>query len=343
LLSSFRFFERCTAFAFLFLFCACNKKEPPTVQRSFYYWKTVFHLSPQEKETLRQLSVQQLYVKFFDVEWNPEKGAPQPAAKSIFQQAPPDSIAITPVVFITQEPLQKSSPQQLESLGANIANLLSSLAATNKLSVANEVQIDCDWSIKTKDAYFALLHVLKKQAFFQGKTLSVTIRLHQVKFRSQNGIPPADRGLLMCYNMGNLRHPKTKNSIIEEAELKKYISNLESYSLPLDIALPVFDWYVLFDGDRYKGLVRDFSPPAEIAKQDRILFTSDTTINGYSFKKGQWLRHEKSEAAVVKKCAERVAEKLKPGKRSVILYHLAPNTLTNYTLHELEDIYHSLH
>jgi hypothetical protein len=325
------------------LLCACNKKEAVTVQRSFYYWKTAFHLSPKEKETLRQLSIRQLYVKFFDVEWNGEKSAPQPAAKSIFQQAPPDSLNITPVVFITQESLQKASPQQLESLAVNIANLLSSIATNNKLPLSNEVQIDCDWTAKTKEAYFFLLDALKKQAFFQDKTLSVTIRLHQVKFRSQNGIPPADRGLLMCYNMGNLRHQQTKNSIIEEAELKKYIRDLDSYSLPLDIALPIFDWYVLFEGDRYKGLVRDFSPPAALANKERIEFTKDTTINGYSFKKGQWLRHEKSEAAVVKKCAELLADKLKPEKRSVILYHLDRNTITNYTLHELEDIYHSLH
>lgn len=312
------------------------------MQRSFYYWKTAFALSPKEKETLQQLSVKELYVKFFDVEWNAEKRASQPAAKSIFQQAPLASIAITPVVFITQEPLQKSSPGQLEALAVNIANLLSSLAAANNVLLSNEVQIDCDWTAKTKETYFALLDALKKQAFFQGKTLSVTIRLHQVKFRSQAGIPPADKGLLMCYNMGNLRHLETKNSIIEEAELKRYISNLDSYALPLDIALPIFDWYVLFEGDRYKGLVREFSPPAALAKQERILFTTDTTISGHSFKKGQWLRHEKSEAAVVKKCAEQVAEKLKPVKRSVILYHLDSNTITNYTLHELESIYHSL-
>lgn len=336
-------FQRCTFFLLLVLLCACSKREKATVQRSFYYWKTAFHLSPEEKQTLRQLSVRQLYVKFFDVEWNTGSARPQPAAKSIFQQAPPDSVTITPVVFITQEPLQKSSPEQLEVLATNIANLLSSIATTNQLSLSGEVQIDCDWTVKTKDAYFTLLDALKKQAFFQGKTLSVTIRLHQVKFRSQNGIPPADRGLLMCYNMGNLRHPQTKNSIIEEAELNKYIRNLDRYPLPLDIALPIFDWYVLFEGDRYKGLVRDFSPPAALAKQERILFTADTTINGYAFKKGQWLRHEKSEAAVVKKCAEQVAGKLKPAKRSVILYHLDRNTITNYSLHELESFYHSLH
>ena len=313
------------------------------MQRSFYYWKTAFALSPNEKRTLQQLSVNELYVKFFDVEWNPEKEAPQPAAKSIFQEAPPKGITITPVVFITQEPLQKSSPQQREQLAVNIANLLSSIAASNHINLSGEVQIDCDWTTTTKEAYFALLQTLQQQPFFQNKKLSVTIRLHQVKFRSQAGIPPADKGLLMCYNMGNLRHPETKNSIIEEAELKKYIANLDSYSLPLDIALPIFHWYVLFENNTYKGIVREFAPPAGMEKKDRIYFSSDTIISGYAFKKGQWLRREVSEAAVVKKCAERLAQKLKAQKRSVILYHLDPNTITNYTLHELESFYTSLH
>ncbi|HEV7331920.1 MAG TPA: hypothetical protein VGN63_12845 [Flavisolibacter sp.] len=313
------------------------------VQRSFYYWKTAFHLSPEEKETLQRLSVQQLYVKFFDVEWNSERAAPQPVAKSIFRQAPPGGIRITPVVFLTQEPLQKSSLAQLEQLAVNIASLLSTHAATNKLSLSNEVQVDCDWTACTKEQYFALLQALKKQPFFQNKILSATIRLHQVKFRGRNGVPPVDRGLLMCYNMGNLRHPETKNSIIEAGELKKYSNHLNTYPLPLDIALPIFDWYVLFEGEQYKGLVRDFSPPAELAKRERIHFTSDTIMHGYRFKKGQWLRHETSNTAVVKKCGELVAEKLKPEKRSVILYHLDQNTIANYTLHELESIFDSLH
>ena len=159
-----KIFGRCLFL--VFLFASCKNSEERKVQRSFYYWKTGFQLSPKENETLQQLSVKNLYVKFFDVEWNGEKSAPQPAAKSIFQQAPPDSIVITPVVFITQEPLQKATLQQLESMAVNIANLLSSIAINNKLRLSNEVQIDCDWTAKTKEAYFFLLESLKKQAFF---------------------------------------------------------------------------------------------------------------------------------------------------------------------------------
>ena len=312
------------------------------MQRSFYYWKTVFTLSSKEQQALQQLSVHKLYVKFFDVEWNPVSNKPQPAAKSIFQQNPPAGIRITPVVFLTQEPLRNANTAQLDSLAKNMASLLSSLAANNQLSLTNEVQLDCDWTAATKDKYFHLLNALRQQPFFQQKILSATIRLHQLKFMEQTGVPPVDRGLLMCYNMGNLRDPRTKNSIIEEKELAKYIGRLDQYPLPLDLALPLFDWYILFDGNRYKGLVRDFSPGEKEQKLERIVFTSDTTINGYSFKKGQWLRHEKSDAAVVKNCAAAISKKWKGQEGTVILYHLDPNNLTQYTLHELESFYNRL-
>lgn len=312
------------------------------MQRSFYYWKTVFHLSHREQETLQKLDVRQLYVKFFDVEWNSQRNIPQPAAKSIFQQAPPQGLIITPVVFITQEPLKNSSAEQLDTLAANVAKLLSSIASSNRLSLSREIQIDCDWTVTTKARYFQLLEALQQQPFFRGKTVSATIRLHQLKFRSQTGVPPVSKGLLMCYNMGNLRHPQTKNSIIEGEELKKYTSNMDNYPLPLDVALPIFDWYILFEGNTYKGLVRDFSPSAELAKQERIVFRNDTTFCGYTFKAGQWLRHEQSHAAVVQNCAALVRKKLKAKELTVILYHLDESHLTNYSLHELESFYNRL-
>ncbi len=333
--------QRCTICFFLFLLCQCSQREERNVQRSFYYWKTVFRLSPAERQTLQQLSVKQLYVKFFDVEWNRETAAPQPAAKSIFRQPPPPGTTITPVVFITQEPLAQPKGQ-LPALAANIASLLSTMAAGNHLPLSTEVQIDCDWTTATRDNYFYLLKMLKQQPFFKGKTLSVTLRLHQVKFLPQAGTPPADKGLLMCYNMGNLRQPQTANSIIDEAELKKYIGHLQDYPLPLDVALPIFDWFLLFEGDEYKGLVRDFTILRKAEKNNRIVFQSDTVINGYSFKKGQWVRHERSDAATVKKSAALLSRRLKQNKLTVILYHLDQQILANYTLHELESIYNSL-
>jgi len=311
------------------------------VQRSFYYWRTVFTLSSEEQKALSQLSVSNLYLKFFDVDWNEEKQLAEPVAKAIFQQKPPTGISITPVVFITQEPLQKLDTAALNALAINLAKLLSDISNNNGLQLSNEIQLDCDWASNTKNKYFYLINQLKAQSFFQKKIVSATIRLHQLKFVSQNGVPPVDKGLLMCYNMGNLRYPQTKNSIIDEDELKKYINNLDSYKLSLDIALPIFDWWILFEGNQYKGLVREFNPQEESQIKDRIQFDKDTIINGFSFKAGQWLRHEKSKAAVLKKCADLVSAKLKQKELTVILYHLDQNNLSKYNQNELESFFDS--
>lgn len=308
---------------------------------SFYYWKTVFNLTEKEQKTLSSLSVKNLYVKFFDVDWDVEKKKALPVAKSIFSQSPPLGISITPVVFITQEPLQSLDEKGLDELSINIASLLSSVAANNRISLSNEVQLDCDWTQKTKTNYFYLINKLKQQAFFKGKIISATIRLHQAKFITLNGVPPVDRGLLMCYNMGNLRHPQTKNSIIDEAELKKYINNLEEYKLPLDVALPIFDWWVLFEGAEYKGLVREFKPGEQWKDKQQVKFDRDTVINGFSFKAGSWLRHETSPEDVIKKCALLVSEKLKQKELTVILYHLDEANLTKIDQHALQSFFDS--
>ncbi len=55
---------------------------------------------------------------------------------------------------------------------------------------------------------------------------------------------------------GQFKNPATNNSIIEHNELKKYISNLARYPLPLDVAFPLFEWKVLFRKGNYAGLIQ---------------------------------------------------------------------------------------
>ena len=130
--------------------------------------------------------------------------------------------------------------------------------------------------------------------------ISATIRLHQIKFLAKTGVPPVSKGLLMCYNMGNLKNPATKNSIIETEELKKYIDNLAAYPLPLDVALPLFNWKVLFRNNTYAGLIQNLpdsllTNPFISKAGNRYLFLKDSLLAGYPFKKGDVLRNEQSE------------------------------------------------
>ena len=334
----FNLLRRCTFLFFIFLL-GCTQKEEWKVQRSFYYWRSVYKLSDKEQSVLDDLNVRNLYIKFFDVVWDPLQQTPRPVAKILFSETP--SASITPVVFITNETLQNLKPENVDSLARNIDKLLASTSTTHKIALSKEVQIDCDWTKGTREKYFKLLQGLRKQSFFQKKIISATIRLHQLKFVSESGIPPVDKGLVMCYNMGNLRHAETKNSIIDSEELKKYTKTLNHYSLPVDIALPLFDWYVKFERMEYQGLVHSFNLPESFKKQRRIVFERDTIINSIAFKKGEWLRYENSDLPAIRQSVYLLTKKLKQKELNVILYHLDENSLKHYTTYELEDIFNS--
>jgi hypothetical protein len=208
-----------------------------------------------------------------------------------------------------------------------------------------ELQFDCDWTASTSAKYFLLLSNIKK--IQPGILLSATIRLHQIKYSGKTGIPPVDRGLLMCYNMGNLKNPATKNSIIETAELQKYTGTLASYALPLDIGLPLFSWQVLFRNNSYKGLIENL--PDSILQSDlfekngnRYRLLRDSVIYGYALQKDDVLRDEQSEYKEILHTAAVVSSSIKNTPCRVSLYHLDSVILKKYSLHELETVYNSL-
>ena len=333
--------KRCTFFFLIVAFVSCTHKKEKQVQRSFYFWKSAYQLTNKERSTLRQLSIQHLYIKFFDIVWNQDKKAPQPVAKISFTEPVQPGVSVIPVVFITNESMQQMTMDQADTLAGNLLHLVSAITSSNQLSLTGEVQIDCDWTASTRDKYFRLLQAIRKQEFMQGKSLSATIRLHQLKFISQMGVPPVDKGLLMCYNMGDLYHPGSKNSIIDADVLKKYINRLETYPLPVNVALPIFDWYVLFKNDQYKGLIHAQDIKGAFAEKKVVRFEQDTNVYGLSFKKDEWLRHEISPADELNESAKMLSNKIKYSNIDVILYHLDEKNLTNYDLKELENIYNS--
>lgn len=263
------------------LFCsglvACNtERAPRQVEPAFYYWKSVWHLDAFEEQRLKELQVSTLYLKCFDVDWNPATSQAIPVAK--LQQTGyhlPAGITVIPVVFITNECLARMDTGRIEPLAAAISTLVQQLYASLGLpDSCKELQIDCDWTTGTREKYFTLLRSIRNHVQLP---ISATIRLHQVKFTASSGIPPADRGLLMCYNMGNLKNPAVTNSIIDPKELNRYTEKLAGYPLPLDIALPLFEWKVLFRKNEYQGLVKELP--------DSLLSNAITTKehNRYTF------------------------------------------------------------
>ncbi|RYY97918.1 MAG: hypothetical protein EOO11_09545 [Chitinophagaceae bacterium] len=320
----------------LFALAGCQPAADRSVERGFYYWKTTYDPTSKELGYLRALKTQHLYLRLFDVDLNAQ-GQPAPVGKLQWRATPPAGLRITPVAFVTPEVLRASDSAAIEVLAPRMALLMAGQCAGMPLS--GEVQLDCDWTAGTRARYFQLLRALRRQPFLAGKTLSVTVRLHQLKFVAASGIPPADKGLLMCYNMGNLRAPGSANSIIDPGELEKYLGSLQHYPLPLDVALPVFQWGAWFEGAMFKGLVY---LPDSLLPRDAVTFQTDTQLGGYRFRAGDRLRPERSRAEDVQRAASLVAKRLASARVRVLLFQLDEQNLSGYTLHELEDFYDRL-
>ncbi|MBK8519835.1 MAG: hypothetical protein WAT20_15660 [Ferruginibacter sp.] len=327
---------------------SCNDdKHARQVEPSFYYWKSVLNVSEFEKQKLDSLKVKTIYLKFFDVDWDEVTRKPLPVAKL---QAARDElqggITIIPTVFITNECIQKIDTSQVKQLAENMYSLILEIKKSIGIDAIPEIQIDCDWTEATKEKYFLLLKNFKLQT--PDSRLSCTIRLHQIKFFSKTGVPPVDRGLLMCYNMGNLKNPATNNSILETQELKKYTGNLSRYPLPLDVAFPLFNWKVLYRNNMYSGLIQGL-PDAVFSNSfctrtgNRYRILKDTLLLGYDLRKDDLLRDEQSDIKEVLAAAREISRHLKNTPLRVSLYHLDSVILNKYSTHELESIYNSLH
>ena len=176
---------------------SCNEKKiNRVVEPSFYYWKSVFKLSVFEKQRLDSLQVKTSYLKFFDVDWDASSRKASPVAQLLVtRQEVLNQYHVIPTVFITNSCLEKTDLPMMAQLAGNIHKLIMGTCNANNIKLPTEIQIDCDWTVSTRDKYFLLLRSFKQ---LSNTNLSVTIRLHQVKYLAKSGVPPADRGLLMC-------------------------------------------------------------------------------------------------------------------------------------------------
>jgi hypothetical protein len=201
------------------------------------------------------LHCNKLYVRIMDVDAG--DNGPIPVSPITFKDKIPEDVEMVPVVFIVNQVLKNQTNQQLNDLASKIAYFVNGKVSQSGKTYFEELQIDCDWTQTTRDQYFYLLERIKANKHLKNKKLSATLRLHQLKNQQRNGIPPVDRVMLMCYNMGNLRKYGTQNSILEQSELEKYMNNnLSVYPIPVDIGLPIFSWAVVFRQKQYLGIAK---------------------------------------------------------------------------------------
>ncbi|MEM0995621.1 MAG: hypothetical protein AAGN35_01015 [Bacteroidota bacterium] len=312
---------------------------PPdrTVYPAFYHWKASFQPTAAEWKLLAATETQRLYLRYFDVDWSPARQEVVPIAPTKMTAAPPEGLEIVPTVYLTNRSLYNTPSAQIGSLAGSIAGLLRQKVKPTIWSQVREIQIDCDWSGRTRERYFQLLDTLR--AALAPKQLSVTIRLHQLKYAAKTGIPPADRGMLMYYNMGDLDDPEEVNSILDLVEGERYLRDFRGYPLPLDVALPIFSWGVVRRRGRPVRLLNGLrTAEAERARGlEKIRPNHFKVAESRYFRdeylyRGDQIRIESVSDSSLLAAAKRLGSTLDGEARHVALYHLDSSTIGYYDL-----------
>ncbi|TCD13018.1 hypothetical protein EZ449_00740 [Pedobacter frigidisoli] len=327
----------------VFFFFGCKQKF--TIYPTFYYWKTDYKNKKAETNYLEQFKSKSLYVRIMDIDFNPDIQQPTPVSPINFSDPLPKQIDIIPVVFIVNHIFDKIDTKQSDLLADRIAKFVDAKVKQAGKSNYTELQIDCDWTKTTRDRYFSFLEELKKHPILKGKTISVTLRLHQVKNIISSGIPPVKKALLMCYNMGNLRKYGEQNSILDQHEMDVYLKDfLENYPLKLDVALPIFEWAVVFRNQQYAGISKRITQ-AKI--DDKKLFKQRGTSILYDLlldypaaglKQGDVIRWEKISPQNLFATSKFLSRYLKPEERNLVFYHLDTDLLKHFTNEELQKV-----
>ena len=292
-----------------------NDTPPEDCGAAIYHWKGEFKPDSTELNFLKRHDIKRLYLKMFDVvsQWDniSRQIEIRPNATTKFGCQPPADVEVIPVTYITIDALREMNTREGEYAPLIVERLLA-MARYNHCGTIREVQLDCDWTSTTKASYHKLCRIVKDSLNARQIDLSITIRLHQLQVTP----PPADRGVLMLYNTGALKDPKTHNSILDIEDVKPYL-RVSTYPLPLDYAYPAFGWGVKFVDDYFWMIVSEQAQ----AHDDKT-----------------HIRRERPSAKEILRTKALVEQRLGKPNRGNILYHLDKQQLNHYNDDEISEI-----
>jgi hypothetical protein len=329
-------------FSFFIFFTSCQPTPRP-INRAFYHWKTNIASSDSEKKYIDSLNINQLYLRFFDIDI--QDGAIVPLAVLQNPQKYTPTVPIIPTIFITNRTFQNLHIAKIPNFAAMVLAKITAITLQNGFPKPTEIQFDCDWTATTRAQYFVFLKEFHRQSHIN---LSATIRLHQIKFFEKTGVPPVQRGMLMFYNMSDVENMDTKNSILNITEGEKYLSRASEYPLELDVALPLFRWGAVF---RNEELIKLIVGLEDVKLADNQLFKNkrnfdyellqNTYFGGYYLYKGDVIRVESVSLSELSKAAQVVQASIKKNKAlTVSFYHLDSTVINRFQCYDLEKIYH---
>ena len=258
-------FKGCTLWAILLglLMISCGKQryQDESLEQSngVYYWRTDLHLDSTERAFLKQHHINKVSCRYFDVVMSDDGTEPKPNATIAFTATLPASIELIPTVYITEDCMHKPHKDLAEKLVKRIMQM----NETNHIGNVHEIQIDCDYTSKSRATYYQFLEQVRHHLSPTSYHLSTTIRLHQLSMP----VPPVDYGVLMVYNTGDPRKWQERNPILDYRDVYPYLNKLVQYQLPLAAAYPVYQWIRNIQNVRIEHTVE----AAEILKVKKAL------------------------------------------------------------------------
>jgi hypothetical protein len=333
----------------LVVLVACGSRlataDDPPARRAFYFWRTTFALSDAERRAIADLHVERLYVRAFDVTWDAAAGAQLIGGIEASERAP-KGVEVVPVVFVRDDVLRHVDVEWLaREVWREAARRVAPIGGP-----PHEVQLDCDWTETTREAYF---HLTRELRFVSNVPISATIRLHQVKYRERTGVPPVERGMLMFYNMGKFSADPDARAIFDPASAEKYLARIADYPLPLDVALPIWSWVVHVRDDRVVGLMQS-TDPDELAHvafltragSGRYVATQTAFLHGTLLRDGDVLKIEVTGPAETAAAADMIASSLPAvaanRPRTLSLFDLSERNLARHGTERLELVFRAV-
>ncbi len=294
------------------LLSACSERSATERTRAVYYWSTVLDIDTVKQAFLSAHGVRRMYVRYFDVVPD-DGGRPVPNATLRFKTAVPDGLEVVPTVYIVNECMAGDTA----GLARKVLRRVVRMSETNGVKGVSEVQVDCDWTRRTRSRYFGFLRTLVALAGSEGMEVSVTIRLHQLA----EAPPPVERGVLMMYNTGDFTDIACQKPILDMADAAPYLRHLSGYKLPLASAYPIYSWCILFRGGKYVGIMhRDDDLP--VPSGDTIVTRMPTVGD-------------------IMEAARAITARRGDANREVILFDLSNQNITRYINEDYETIYNS--
>lgn len=316
--------------ALLLLALAGCRQQQSESQVGFYFWKSNFKLNEAEQRALDTLGVARLFVKFLDVDVGAD-GRAFPKASVRFEGGAGGRYEAVPCVFITNRTFQSPSVSPA-GLAESVWDYLQQINKRYGLQPA-EYQFDCDWTPATRGPYFDFLRHIRRLS--GGAVLSATIRLHQYRYPQQTGLPPVDKGALMYYNMGDIADKAETNSILNNEKGLPYLQ-AAAYPLPLDVALPLFSWALLYRLGELQSIINiaqeavlEQEPNLEKIGPGLYEVKQNFYFEAFYLNAGDRLRFESPAPEELERAADAL-HKIQNRSGNLIFYHLDEQALQNF-------------